>query len=360
MTAQEPSPTQPFQFRLRTLLLLCVVLGSSLAVFGGWGIVVFGLVVGLAIYLYQTDSSLSSPHFVLVAIFVIGALVWLFLPFIFVAREAARRPACANNLRQIGAALQAYHQEFGCFPPAYIADKSGKPMHSWRMFILPYMDYRLMQTAYDFNEPWDGPKNKQVAATSLPSFICPSDHASWKSVAARTSYVAVVGPNAAWEGAKPRKLSDFGPDASTTIMLVEVVNSGIDWAEPRDLWLDSPQAANKMPAMAMAAHQCGNKDDFLFTYEHGASVHVAMADGRVRFLKTDGLSDDDLREVLEVGACADGKIGSRLVVDDDQRRVNWPNIAALAVWLLSVGTLLVGAVRSRKRRAASLNSPVDR
>ena len=43
-----------------------------------------------------------------------------------------------------------------------------------------------------------------------------------------------------------------------------------------------------------------------------------------------------------------------------ERRVNWPNIAALAVWLASVGTLLVGAVRSRKRRAASLNSPVDR
>ena len=43
------SPSPPFQFRLRTLLLLFVVLGSSLGVFGAWGIVVFGLVVGLAI-----------------------------------------------------------------------------------------------------------------------------------------------------------------------------------------------------------------------------------------------------------------------------------------------------------------------
>jgi hypothetical protein len=43
-----PPPTSPFQFTLRTLLLLFVVLGSSLAVFGAWGIVVFGLVVGLA------------------------------------------------------------------------------------------------------------------------------------------------------------------------------------------------------------------------------------------------------------------------------------------------------------------------
>ena len=53
MTSVEPSPspsqpTPPFQFTLRTLLLLFVVLGSSLAVFGAWGIVVFGVVVGLA------------------------------------------------------------------------------------------------------------------------------------------------------------------------------------------------------------------------------------------------------------------------------------------------------------------------
>ena len=43
-----PPPSPPFQFSLRTLLLLFVVLGSSMAVFGAWGILVFGLVVGLA------------------------------------------------------------------------------------------------------------------------------------------------------------------------------------------------------------------------------------------------------------------------------------------------------------------------
>ncbi len=50
MASIEPQPTSPppsFQFTLRTLLLLFVVLGSSLAVFGGWGIVVFGLAGGI-------------------------------------------------------------------------------------------------------------------------------------------------------------------------------------------------------------------------------------------------------------------------------------------------------------------------
>ena len=59
-----PPPSPPFQFSLRTLLLLFVVLGSSLAVFGAWGIVVFGLVVGLAIYVHQAESLSSLMHLV--------------------------------------------------------------------------------------------------------------------------------------------------------------------------------------------------------------------------------------------------------------------------------------------------------
>ena len=61
MSITEPQPAEPkpgrrpFQFTLRTLLLLFVVLGSSLAVFGAWGIAVFGLVVGLAIYVHEVE-----------------------------------------------------------------------------------------------------------------------------------------------------------------------------------------------------------------------------------------------------------------------------------------------------------------
>ncbi len=68
-----PPPTPPFQFTSRTLLLLFVVLGSSLAVFGGWGLVVFGLVMGLAIYIRYVGSRLALEHFYV--IFVWGLLL---------------------------------------------------------------------------------------------------------------------------------------------------------------------------------------------------------------------------------------------------------------------------------------------
>ena len=55
-----------------------------------------------------------------------------------------------------------------------------------------------------------------------------------------TNYFAVVGPNAAWTGDKPRKLADLGKDAVHTVLLAEMADSGIAWAEPKDLSLDSP------------------------------------------------------------------------------------------------------------------------
>ena len=73
-----------------------------------------------------------------------------------------------------------------------------------------------------------------------------------------------------------------------------------------------------------------------------------MADGSVQRLWTAGRSSEDLRKVLQIGAYTKEEIGSHADSYGEERHLNWPNIAALAVWLFSVGTLLVGAGRGRK------------
>src|SRR5579872_1042254 len=83
-----------------------------------------------------------------------GILAGFTLPAIQAAREAARRAQCANNLKMIGLALAQYESQYGRFPPAYIADADGKPMHSWRVLILPYLDEESLYSEYDFSEPW--------------------------------------------------------------------------------------------------------------------------------------------------------------------------------------------------------------
>jgi hypothetical protein len=89
-----PLPHPPFQFGLRTLLLLFVVLGSSLAVFGAWGIVVFALVVGLAVYVAQAKTFRLRPlqllvllPFIIIAIDTFGVFLGRLLPAIAAARQ---------------------------------------------------------------------------------------------------------------------------------------------------------------------------------------------------------------------------------------------------------------------------------
>src|SRR4051794_16491927 len=75
------------------------------------------------------------------------------------ARSEARRLSCVNNLRQIGEALQNYHQSYDCFPPAFLVDPSGKPMHSWRILIIPFMDTSALYYNYNLSQPWNSPSN---------------------------------------------------------------------------------------------------------------------------------------------------------------------------------------------------------
>jgi hypothetical protein len=355
MSVNEPQSAEPkperhgFQFSLRTLLLVCVVLASSLSVFGAGGIVVFALAVGLAIYLNRVKSWSSVANLALILLCLM-CLIGLLMPAIESASGSGRRSRCYSNLAQIMGALYNYETANGHFPPAFVADENGKPMHSWRVLILPYLEEDSLYKAYNFSEPWDSPTNKKLLGQRPAVFACPSDPAACASGAPETSYVAVVGSNAAWAGEKPRKpgRADFPGGVSHTIMLVEVLNSGIDWTEPRDLSLDTMGTGSGKPPAVVVSSGHDRYEGFFYTYEDRGSAVVAMADGSVGYLPPGSLAAEHLRKVLQIGGCQGDDFGSYTVPGEHQRRLNWPNIAALAVWLLSVGTLLTGAVRSRK------------
>jgi len=90
-----------------------------------------------------------------VALLVLGARYFL-LPAVYASREAARRSQCRNNMYWISLALHRYHDTYGCFPPAFLADENGRPMHSWRVLILPFADGAAIYNDYRFDEPWMG------------------------------------------------------------------------------------------------------------------------------------------------------------------------------------------------------------
>jgi type II secretory pathway pseudopilin PulG len=187
----------------------------------------------------RSSSSASTLIIVLIcggfAFFVCGGiLLALLLPAVQAAREAARRSQCNNNLKQIGLALQTYADINKAFPPAYVADENGRPMHSWRVLILPYMEQKALYDRYDFDEAWDGPNNSQLADLMPPAYQCPSDPTAGTG-STTTSYAAITGPGTLFDADVPSTFGTIRDGTSNTIIVAEAASAGIQWMEPRDL-----------------------------------------------------------------------------------------------------------------------------
>lgn len=165
-------------------------------------------------------------------------ILWLLCSGTTTPRWVARRMQCGYNLKEIGLALQCYHDEHKSFPPAYVCDERGKPMHSWRVLILPYLQQDWsgepaeLYKKYDFSEPWDGPNNIKLAPAITALYQCPEEV---HSGASGVSYVAIVGRKTMWPGRKGIRRSEVKDGLSNTIMVVETTGSGIQGSEPRDL-----------------------------------------------------------------------------------------------------------------------------
>jgi prepilin-type processing-associated H-X9-DG protein len=204
-----------------------------------------------------------------------GILLALLLPAVGGAREAARRAACNNNLKQIGLAMHCYHEQYKCFPPAFIPDENGQPKHSWRVLLLPFMEEQALYAQYRFDEPWDSPNNKALAAQMPSVYRCPSDS---DMTAGKTSYAMLVGPHAISDGPTPRRLSDIRDGSSNTIMIVEAAGADINWLEPRDL---------DTKYMSFGINRAGKNAmiDFAdISSNHTGVANVLFADGSVRSL----------------------------------------------------------------------------
>jgi prepilin-type processing-associated H-X9-DG protein len=168
----------------------------------------------------------------LVVIVIIGILVALLLPNVRFSREAARRSQCSNNLKQIWIALHLYTDEFGSLPPVYTVDADGKPLHSWRTLILPYMEQKHLYDKIDLTKPWDDPANvAAVADVRLGAYYCPS--ANYERH--KTPYLAVAVPGGCFEPGKCTKLSEITDGTSNTILVMEVAaEHAVPWMSPVD------------------------------------------------------------------------------------------------------------------------------
>jgi hypothetical protein len=224
--------------------------------------------------------------------YVAGVLVLLILAAVYgvmQAREAGRRTSCHCRLQNLAMACMAYRTQYGVFPPAYTADRQGRPMHSWRVLLLPYLDQQELYEKYDFAEPWYGPQNIKLLDEMPSIYACPSHTPRAQNSAVVlpfasiiacgsavpsggvrnkcTSYAAVLGPRCAFRGADPVAEADIIDGMGQTLLLGEVTDANILWTKPEDVDVAKhPQLGDRMG----------------FSSEHAGIVSFAFADGRVR------------------------------------------------------------------------------
>lgn len=120
----------------------------------------------------------------LVVIAIIGLLVGMLLPAVQAARETANRNQCQNNLKQIGLALQSYHDVKKAFPPGYVdlnnnplltPDNDIGPGWGWASMLLPQIEQQNLFNQINFSQPAGSGVNAAVSLVNLPVFQCPSD-----------------------------------------------------------------------------------------------------------------------------------------------------------------------------------------
>jgi type II secretory pathway pseudopilin PulG len=220
---------------------------------------------------------------VVVCVGIIGLLIALLLPAVRTARGPARRNACINNLKQIALALHNYNDVYKAFPPAYTVDAEGKPLHSWRTLILPYIEEVALYKKIDLSKPWNDPANADAFKTEISAYRCPDLESP--SEKGQTTYLAIVSPDGFFQCTEPRSLSDVTDKTSNTIMLVE---APIDRAVP---WM-APQDADEKLLMAIG------RDSKL---SHPGIFLAAFVDGHVRSFESD-LPADKRRALITIAA----------------------------------------------------------
>jgi RNA polymerase sigma-70 factor (ECF subfamily) len=179
------------------------------------------------------------------------------------AEQAGGRHEVANRLKQLALAMHNYHDAFGALPPAAIYSKDGKPLLSWRVALLPFIEQQELYKQFKLDEPWDSPHNKKLLK-EMPKVFAP---VTGKTKPNFTPFRVFTGKDTVFPGKDAVRLQDITDGTSNTLLIAEAAE-GVPWTKPDELPYDAKKPLPKLGGMF--------KDGFYF----------AMCDGSVHFVRT--------------------------------------------------------------------------
>jgi Protein of unknown function (DUF1559) len=192
----------------------------------------------------------------------------------------AKRDVAHADLILLGHAARDYAEANGKMLPAAVYDKSGKPLLSWRVALLPYIMEGDLYKQFHLDEPWDSENNKKLL-DKMPTQFAPLDNEVSKKH--ETFFQGFVGKGSVFEeGAVLRYPASITDGPSNTILFVEAAKS-VPWTKPEDIPFDDGKILAKVGGLKLG----GAKAGFL----------AAMCDGHVRFLPLT-LKEETLRALI--------------------------------------------------------------
>ncbi len=215
-----------------------------------------------------------------------GITYWIFWPSLLSLRIRRDSVACMNNLQRIAQALNEYAVDYGTYPPPVINDSTGKPMHSWRVLILPYLGENNLYARYNFDQPWDSADNAQLIAECPQVFISPK--ARNTLAAAESNYVLVTGSGTVFPPSGPLAPSQIADGAANTLLVVEIRNRQFQWSQPFDIDF----AKLNTTSGALGTNAIGGN--------HPGGATAVLADGRAIWIPGD-ISPALLRSIITAG-----------------------------------------------------------
>jgi len=174
---------------------------------------------------------------------------------------SSARMESSNNLKQIGLAMHNYHDTMQMLPPAAICDKNGKPLLSWRVLVLPYIEQDNLYRQFKLDEPWDSEHNKKLIQHMPKTYLLPGDKV--KHELPSSYYRVFVGNEAMFSLRKGTSFAEITDGLSNTLMVIES-ESAVPWTKPEELEYD-PKKEPKLGA-------------------HFGGANALLGDGSVRLL----------------------------------------------------------------------------
>jgi hypothetical protein len=149
-------------------------------------------------------------------------------------RRDAERSSRMNQLKQIALAFLNYENGHKQFPPQAILDAQGRPLLSWRVLILPYLDAGELYKQFHLDEPWDSEHNRPLIAR-MPAVYSDPEVAE----PGKTTFLVPTGPSTFYDGTPGKSIRDVIDGTSNTLLVANVLpERAVEWTKPSDWEVD--------------------------------------------------------------------------------------------------------------------------